>query len=329
MAMKERTISLTQKSLKREKYYGKILQLILILPFIQTSRSFQMGFNFGVHRCSWESYGRQQPLVTLDRRHRTSIYSSNEAIPYSGPIYDYTNSEETMSVKLQLLELGIDAAVGKSAVAPGQLGLFIRCSESVETVTIPEGTLLCGYGKPGTFQKLDEGDKTVGFVLRNHGTAIFLNRQLMEVGEALLWAANELGNGTCGLAGHELSWDEKMDELVIQPIEGFDRYYCPNMLQNEEEITIQNLGQFSNDLAWNFFSPPTSREYYDDESSARNCIQLAWRLEYDATHKCLLPSWPVSVFSRDVRFENNEFMEVGTRYGWGYWQATVNLEDLK
>jgi hypothetical protein len=44
----------------------------------------------------------------------------------------------------------------------------------------------------------------------------------MEVGEALLWAANELGNGTCGLAGHELSWDEKMDELVIQLMEGFD-----------------------------------------------------------------------------------------------------------
>jgi hypothetical protein len=78
-----------------------------------------------------------------------------------------------MSVKIQLLELGIDAAVGKSVVAPGQLGLFIRCSESVETVTIPEGTLLCGYGKPGTFQTLDEGDKTVGFVLRSHRTAIF------------------------------------------------------------------------------------------------------------------------------------------------------------
>jgi hypothetical protein len=310
------------------KYCIDIVQLLLFVFFFQVATSFQFGRKVGGYRSSWGHNGKQMSCI-LDRQLRTSIFSSGEANLYSGPIFDESIAKEPMPAILQLLELGIDVAVGTSVVAPGQLGLFIRCSESVETATIPEGTLLCGYGKPGSFQKLDVGDKTVGFLLRSSRTAIFWNRKLMEVGEALLWAASELGNGTCGLAGHELSWGEETDELIIQPVEGFDRYFCPDSIQNDEDITIQNLGQFSNDLAWNFLSPPKSHDSYEEEASLRNCIQLAWRLEFDVNSRCLIPSWPVSIFSRDVRFENDEFMEVGTRYGWGYWQATVNLEDLK
>ena len=249
---------------------------------------------------------------------------------YNGPILD-PETNEAMTAALQLAELGIDVAVGKSVVSPGQLGLFVRCSDNVESVSLPECTLLCGYAKPGTFMSTDVGDKTVGFSLPSSRTAVFFERQLMEVGDALQLAASEFGNGACGLAGHELSIHEE-DVLLIRPVEGgFDRYFCPDLVNSDHvggDITVQNFGQFCNDLAWDMMSPPASLEEYTNRSETKNCVQLVWRLEYDEAMQSLVPSWPVSVLSKDVCFENREFMELGTRYGWGYWQATVDLENL-
>jgi hypothetical protein len=235
-----------------------------------------------------------------------------------------------MAAVLQLAELGIDLAVGPSIVSPGQLGLFGRCSDDVDSVALPECTLLCGYANPGAFLNADVGDKTVGFSLKSSTTAVFFDRQLMEIGDALQKAAAEYGNGGCGLAGHELSMNDQ-DILTLHPVDGFDRYFCPDLVNKEhddQDITVQNFGQFCNDLAWNMMSPPANLEEYMERSASNNCVQLVWRLEYDASCQCLVPSWPVSVLSRDVSFENQEFMELGTRYGWGYWQATVLLEDL-
>ena len=262
---------------------------------------------------------------------------------YHGPIMvDDTATTDTslssqpgMRAVLQLAELGLDIAVGTSIVCPAQLGLFVRCSDGVDSVTLPECTLLCGYANPGTFLSTDVGDKTVGFSFTNRSTAVFFQRKLMELGDALQLAALELGGGACGLAGHELSLLEK-DHLVIQPVQqdGFDRFFCPDLVNaggnydHDDMITIQNFGQFCNDLAWDSLSPPTTLEEYTEQSARNNCVQLVWRLEYDESCQCLVPSWPVSVLSRDVCFQNHEFMELGTRYGWGFWQATVQLEDL-
>jgi hypothetical protein len=178
---------------------------------------------------------------TNDGKSKTEV--SSKSLPsdvYSGPILD-PEAYEGMTAALHLAELGIDVAVGKSLVSPGQLGLFVRCSDNVDSVSLPECTLLCGYAKPGTFLNTDVGDGCV------------FERQLMEVGHALQLAASEFGNGACGLAGHELSMNEE-EVLLIRPVEGgFDRYFCPDLVNSDHvggDIIVQNFGQFCNDLAW-------------------------------------------------------------------------------
>ena len=274
----------------------------------------------------------------------TSDATIEPTTPYDIPIYNgpvlasyadaYADDDEAAVVApvmegiVELTELGIDIAVGPSIIAPGQLGLYCRCIDSVDDVTLPECTLLCGYAKPGTFLDTDVGDKTVGFALQSGTTAIFFERQLMTVQDALAKAATEYGNGSCGLAGHDLSMNEKDESITLQPVaNGFKRYYFPEE-ESLEPIPIQNYGQYCNDLAWNQLSPPSNSDEYMERSKIHNCVQLVWRLEYDAATKCLVPTWPVSVVSHDVRFVNHNFMELGTRYGWNYWQAIVNLEDL-
>lgn len=281
---------------------------------------------------------RLRPQSIITRLYDSS--SSDDEPPisvYTGPLFvEDDNDDQPMTAELQLAELGIDLAVGASVVSPGQLGVFLRCSQDVDSVTLPECTLLSGYANPGTFLNTDVGDKTVGFTLRSSTTAVFFQQSLMEVGDALQLAASEYSNdGACGLAGHDLSMNND-GNLSIQPVDaGFDRYFCPDLVNDsdhtltEHDVNVQNFGQFSNDLAWDQLSPPGSVEEYMARSAVHNCVQLVWRLEYDESCKSLKPSWPVSVLSRDVRFENREYMELGTRYGWGYWQATVQLEDLK
>jgi hypothetical protein len=97
--------------------------------------------------------------------------------------------------------------------------------------------------------------------------------------------------------------------------------------EDEAEISVQNLGQFCNDLAWSYDNPPESKEEYESLSLEKNAIQLVWRLEFDEESNCLVPTWPVSVLADDMQFKNADvFMELGTRYGWNYWQATVDME---
>ena len=230
---------------------------------------------------------------------------------------------------IELSELGIDIAVGPSMMVPGQLGLYARCIDSVDAVMLPECTLLCGYAKPGTFLETDMGDKTVGFTLQSGTTAIFFERQLMTIQDALIKAATSYGNGACGLAGHDISKNVEDESIILQPVaDGFKRFFCPDE-DKIDPIPIQNYGQYCNDLAWNQLSPPSSADEYMERSRIHNCVQLVWRVEYDATIQCLVPTWPVSIVSHDMRLENHHFMELGTRYGWNYWQATVNLNDIK
>ena len=95
------------------------------------------------------------------------------------------------------------------------------------------------------------------------------------------------------------------------------------------DISVANLGQFCNDLAWSYEDPPENKDEYDSISLEKNAIQLVWRLEFNTETNCLVPpTWPVSVVADDLQFKNEEFMELGTKYGWNYWQATVDMEEL-
>jgi hypothetical protein len=205
--------------------------------------------------------------------------------------------------------------------------------------------LLSGYSREGTFQSKDSGDKTVGFALAGPETAVFYERQLMSVLDALQLAAESHGEGgACGLAGHVLVQDNgEIDVFGDADDKDFKRYFVPALMnrenddddQDEEvkeednmEIGVANLGQFCNDLAWSYDDPPENKEDYDAISLEKNAIQLVWRLEFDVETNCLVPTWPVSVIADDMQFKNQVFQELGTKYGWTYWQATIDMEGL-
>ena len=249
---------------------------------------------------------------------------------YTGPLLADPNE---IIAGFVLGELGLDLAVAPSTVAPGSYGLFAALSEGVESTSVPCMELLCGYSREGTFQDKDQGDKTVGFFLGGPNTAVFYERQLMSAIDALELAAKTKGGGACGLAGHVLVQDEEdgtMDIYVETENTFFKRYYVPKGGgDGTAEISVSNLGQFCNDLAWSYVDPPKSEEEYDTRSLENNTVQLVWRLEFDKESSCLVPTWPVSVVADDTAFKNTDaFMELGTKYGWKYWQATVDLQQL-
>jgi hypothetical protein len=263
---------------------------------------------------------------------------------YHGPILP---PDSDIVAGISLGELGLDVAIAPSTVMTTGMGLYVRLSDpDISSATIPSATLLCGYSRLGSFEPSDIGDKTVGFVIRSPQTAVFYERQLMSIVDALEMAARDSSkNGGCGLVGHALQMNDENDkggeEIQITPVDdGFPRYFVPQKADKgtgsesdndneKEEFSVQNFGQFCNDLAWDYSNPPSSPEEYSSRSAAQNVVELTWRLEYDSEINCLKPSWPVSVLKQDVTFTNQyDFMEIGTQYGWTYWQATVDLEKL-
>jgi hypothetical protein len=285
-----------------------------------------------------------------DDGHHTHGHEGMPPRIYEGPALSDPNK---IIAGFVLDELGLDLAVAPSEIAPGTYGLFAALGEGVESTTVPGMQLLSGYSREGTFQSQDSGDKTVGFSLAGPETAVFYERQLMSVLDALQLAAENQGEGgACGLAGHVLLQDENGEIGVFVDTDDTDfrRYFVPALMNQESEseqdgedtdeieaedsddakpmdITVANLGQFCNDLAWSYDDPPESKEDYDKLSLEKNAVQLVWRLEFDAETNCLVPTWPVSVLADgDLQFKNHAFMELGTKYGWNYWQATVDME---
>eukprot|EP00586_Coscinodiscus_wailesii_P018848 CAMPEP_0172514130 /NCGR_PEP_ID=MMETSP1066-20121228/257608_1 /TAXON_ID=671091 /ORGANISM="Coscinodiscus wailesii, Strain CCMP2513" /LENGTH=243 /DNA_ID=CAMNT_0013294665 /DNA_START=235 /DNA_END=963 /DNA_ORIENTATION=+ len=232
---------------------------------------------------------------------------------------------------ISLPEIGIDLAIAPSKIAPQQMGLYLSLSPDVDSVALPALTLICGYSRTGTFHQNDVGDRTVGFSFSSSSiddTGVFYERQLMSIRDALEMAAEMKGVefGEVELAGHVLvQLDEGRVELY-PAVEyendggGFARHFVPDLVNkglarsatsdsgddneespsfgNDNELSVQNFGQFCNDLAWSYTNPPQSATEYEKLSEKKNVVQLIWRLELDDENNVLKPSWPVSVTSK-------------------------------
>jgi hypothetical protein len=285
------------------------------------------------------------PLVRR-RRRRLVCYSSSSASPlniekFTGPtigdeqVVGGGDHVESLC-SLELEELGLVLSVAPSThVAAGSLGLYCRISDAVDETTLPALTLLAGYAK-GTFQYEDHGDKTVGFSLTSRHAPVFYNRQLMTIEQAL--AAVATATAEVKLAGHNVFYDEDDKTIVVVPTSNhsnnnneeqmpFARYFVPNPNdQDDDEImNITNIGQYCNDRAFVTGIGPVE---YERRCDTENCLRLVWRLEYDDDNKILQPSWPVSVLARDMTFDNRQPIELGTTYGWNYWNASIALDRL-
>ena len=225
---------------------------------------------------------------------------------------------------------GLILEVADSLVADGGLGLFIRCAEGIDSVSVMGATPLCGYADGAMEEAPDSaGGKTVAFSLRDLGTAVFFEQEVHTVGRLL-----ESG---FDIVGHTVTRDLASGAptaLAVDPGYAGARYFVPNA---PDDLCAMNIGQFANDLAIGMEplddagdalgaskedSQSKANGKYFDLSSTANLVLLVQRLERDpANPSLLIPSRPISTLARDVTFENAQPMELGCQYGSRYWSA--------
>ena len=176
----------------------------------------------------------------------TTIYEEPPA--YEGPTPPSGVGLRGLVCSVDLPEAGLVLEVAES-LAGGDgsagLGLFIRLAENVESVSLDAGVAVCGYAH-GTMQSLadDSCGKTVGFWLRQPEASFFFERELHSVASLLLPDGD-----VTSIAGHALTRD------TAGAVSGIDadgawqgpRYFVPDAEQGE--LSVMNIGQFSNDLA--------------------------------------------------------------------------------
>jgi hypothetical protein len=221
-----------------------------------------------------------------------------------------TADARSMEAVITLQKLGIEIAVGESLIAPGSRGLFARTLE--HTVTLPAFTPLVDYAK-GAFVHAEAGDKTVAFALDSLDAAVVYEDQVMRLREAVAAACEEGVDASDIIAGHTLLLDEAAGALVLcaESEEPFPMYFVPHA-QDEQQPCSVVLGQYANDLAYSAADSLLDAAGYAAAAAQLNSLCLVWRLEREPQRQPvrLVPSWPVSVLSRDVTFDNTDFKEV-------------------
>eukprot|EP00611_Tribonema_gayanum_P006764 TRINITY_DN1607_c0_g1_i3.p1 TRINITY_DN1607_c0_g1~~TRINITY_DN1607_c0_g1_i3.p1 ORF type:complete len:386 (+),score=91.17 TRINITY_DN1607_c0_g1_i3:50-1207(+) len=127
--------------------------------------------------------------------------------------------------------------------------------------------------------------------------------------------------------------NEGVGELVLVPEcddDDFPRYFVPDA---DGDRSVRAMGQYANDLAYQqgMGHVPHAQESYRSRAHEKNVVQLVWRLERSPERASkgvhgvqLVPTWPVTVLSRDITFENVEPMELGCTYGWAFWDAAMD-----
>lgn len=249
-----------------------------------------------------------------------TIYTamSAPAPVYCGPTCSLSSLSGVIA-SIPLEGSGLRLEVADSIVAKGAgKGLFIRCEEGVESVTVAGATALCGYAQ-GMMESVadSDGGKTVAFALRTPGTAVFFEQGLHTV-ESLLGSGLTIAGHT-GIASGDAG---SLERIEVDEDYAGARYFVP--VQPQPELSVMNIGQFANDLA---IGEEGASEAYSDTSSLSNLLVLVQRLERSPTDaNLLLPSRPISTLARDVTFENEQPMELGCEYGERYWYAKEAAE---
>lgn len=179
--------------------------------------------------------------------------------------------------------------------------------------------------------------KSVGFLFGANSadsTAVFYNKQLMTLGDALWIAYQErCKDGTTKtnnlLFGHHVEIDKETSSVSVDADKEFSsRIFIPDTTE-EDQFAATSLGVYANDLA---YDPDSTEEQYFKTSERNNILQLVWRLANDEKNGMLVPTWPVVVARQDVRLLNTVPMEVGLQYGFNYWNAAMKAgvsKDLK
>jgi hypothetical protein len=268
------------------------------------------------------------------RESKDSIDSAKDT--FRGPLGEYKD----MIAGVQNAQLGLDILVGPSTIAGAGYGVFAALSDEVQSVEVKEGQPLMGYSK-GTFTSDADkgGDKTVAWNFHAVDQAIFFEKELMTIKDALGIVSNrhDAAEMTDLLLGHKLYYDEEEKEVAVRADEEFNRrYFVPHEVEatlaesvdptaesagcSAEDIyhgiDVSNMGSYVNDLA---YERGVSMEAYTTKSATANQCAIVWRIEDKGGVLC--PTWPVVVAKSDMVFDNTEAMELGLEYNWRYWHA--------
>ena len=247
---------------------------------------------------------------------------------YVGPMCE-DNELSNPVASVELPDAGLVLEVADSVVAPSGRGLFLRCLGEVESVTLEEGTAVCGYAA-GAMSDASESDRTVAFALASLDSVVWFERELRAVGELLSDPTVE------SIAGHAATLDEEGTVVGIALDAAYTgpRYYVPAE-PPPTPLNITAFGQMANDLAVRDFGDGDDvgdgggrgggdddvDASYDRACEESNALVLVFRLERDAQEpSLLLPTRPISTMARSLTFVNDVPMEIGCRYGQRYWR---------
>lgn len=226
--------------------------------------------------------------------------------------------------RVQVPDLGLVFTVADSIAGEG-LGLFVNLLPGVEAATIPCGTVLGSYARGHRVPcESMESDKAVRFELTSGPDSwvmVVFKGGLIRIQEVLDMEIGEQGLPVA-LAGHSVipcndgGFDVRLSDEV--PVECF----IPDKASTAADLSCldDGVGQFANDLAIKPGCVIQTLAEYEEISQASNIFTLQWALSYDTASNTLVPKVPQSVFFEDVTFTNSEPMEVGCRYGFGFWE---------
>ena len=256
--------------------------------------------------------------------------SENAPPIYIGPMCD-ENALSNCVASLELQDAGLVIEVADSvAVAEGGRGLFVRCLGETESVTLDEGTAVCGYASGEMRSSPDsEGGKSVGFALASLDSVVWFEQQLCAVRDLLE------DESIAGIAGHVAEYDAETGEWTAI---GLDldyvgpRYFVPSAEQ-PQPLTIGAVGQMANDLAVGSLEAEDEAEAaagYEEKSDDSNLLVLVFRLERDPDDpRVLVPTRPISTLAKSITFVNDVPMEIGCHYGARYWKNRKDVETLQ
>ena len=211
---------------------------------------------------------------------------------YDGPLSTVTAMQAGCSVE----NIGLTVFIGPSETMTKEgmsgCGLYLALNEDVSDVTLPSGTVLCGYSK-GDFKAVAEGDKCVAYAFCSVNILIALNKKLISLNEAidsLVAAQNEPFDIEYAVYGHLVNRSNEAGGKYIigpDPDVNEDRYFIPHL---EQESGIINMGMMANDLAYS--NSVIDEKEYLAISQRKNVVTLVWRMEI-VNNKMLVPTWPV------------------------------------
>ena len=140
------------------------------------------------------------------------------------------------------------------------LGLFIACSDDVDSVTIPSSTPICGYSR-GVFTEYNiiDSDKTVLYRFTNINQGVLFEKKVIRLIDVIhimmdRYSIRTLDKVDSMLLGHIVTTYSKDDyNGVIVPDENYkNNYFIPDhYINNNIEDTSSSNDDNSNDMVYN------------------------------------------------------------------------------